>query len=360
MKTRHREATYEPDPKTIHPSHTWSAWGDETLEAWGGYGFQARVYAGCACGAVKQRPVLPLRDHANCAMVRELDFTLATMPCDEVRAKLAAEKAEEERLSLEGKQRLEAAQRAFFERHPRGYFWVLHEEVVYLGCPMFSGSGPGYWLALDPRQADPAECGDYDVPNGVKFFTEEEVDVLVRVMPPAVHPSASTVSPAEREQETPHTFPSEPNERHNGFAHYHCLRCGASKRGPTNDPGPQGPYRIRVDAEAFPTCQAALAEQARRDERDAESQRRRDEAQAVYASRLSAFQAAHPRGGYFWVRHNGGAPVIARLDDQRASWMLFGDDEELRHYDSGRSYRGDEYRGFDAVEILAGPIDMSS
>ena len=166
---------------------------------------------------------------------------------------------------------------------------------------------------------------------------------------------------------TTHTFPAAPNERHNGYDHYFCSTCDASKRHATSHHGPHGPYRVRIDAADFRTCEEARAEQERREVESATAWRAIQEKQATHAGRLAEFQATYPSGGCYWVRWPASrwpasrwpasrwpgnpTPFIAFLDDNRKSWTMFGDCDEDSYE------RGGEYRGFDAVEIVSGPIE---
>jgi len=148
---------------------------------------------------------------------------------------------------------------------------------------------------------------------------------------------------------TEHTFPSAPNEVHNHFEHYFCTTCDGAKLVPTSVPCVVGPYGVRVDAVAFPTCEAVRDEQARLATRDEVSRRERTEANAKYAVQLAEFQAKYPRGGYYWVRFPAEARAeIAKLDAERTRWTIFGDDADPATGD---------YRRVTSVEVIAGPIE---
>jgi hypothetical protein len=137
--------------------------------------------------------------------------------------------------------------------------------------------------------------------------------------------------------------------------------CAGVTRTPAPQ-GPVGPYDVGIDAEEFPTCEAVREEQARRAAVEETSRQKEEERRRTYTARLSEFQEKHPVGGYFWVRGNyapGSPPFIAFLDDERRSWQFFGDGDE-DDYSDERSYRDDEYRGFDCVTIVSGPLEPPS
>jgi hypothetical protein len=156
---------------------------------------------------------------------------------------------------------------------------------------------------------------------------------------------------------TAHVFPTTPDLHNDRSYIFRCTACVDVKRTPAPQ-GPVGPYDVGIPADEFPTCEAVREEQARRAAVEEAARQKEEERRASHARRLAEFQSKHLVGGYFWVRGNyapGSPPFIAFLDDERRSWQFFGDGDD--DGDDGQAfYTGDEYRGFDCVTIVAGPI----
>jgi hypothetical protein len=146
---------------------------------------------------------------------------------------------------------------------------------------------------------------------------------------------------------TEHTF-GEP-AHHNDELHYVCKACSASRR--VRSPGgPVGPYVILVDADAFPTCEAARMEAARivekRDRERLETQATAEEKYRTRQARLAAFCASYPPG-FYWIQCSDGDVVVARLESYH---------EGERHWLFAGVEAGEYEVEFDEAEILSGPL----
>jgi hypothetical protein len=152
---------------------------------------------------------------------------------------------------------------------------------------------------------------------------------------------------------TTHTFPAVPSEVHNDQHFYFCVTCNAAKIVKAPVTFMHGmvywPYSVPIDAEKFPTCEAAFAEAERQ---KVEAERREKERLAERAERqerAAAFFANHAENAFYWVRVDGKLTIaqLFRSYDLPKWHCLVGDDDD----------DGYVFPLFDAVEIVSGPIE---
>ena len=150
---------------------------------------------------------------------------------------------------------------------------------------------------------------------------------------------------------TEHAFSEETSRHHNNFRHYPCIHCGAFKR--VDSPGGWvGAYAVGVDAEKFPTCEAAREEMAREEEASKQRELERQQANAERRVALREFRTKYPQVGFYWVRCRDRGVTIAEMrvvaagDDEEVRWWFMpGNDEDSPHV-----------LDFGGVDVLSGPI----